>query len=377
MSTDTRQHDAVIRWGVLGSGRMAQDFALGLQHAAGAALVAVGSRDGNRAERFAAHHGGVTAHDSYEALVNDEAVDVVYVATPHHRHCDDALMALSAGKAVLVEKAFATNADEAQRIVDAARDAGLFCMEAMWTRFVPAVRRLRRMIDDGAIGEVRSFVGDFSLPTRFEPDGRFFNREMGGGALLDRGVYPLSLAVHLIGLPDGVGAVVRPASTGVDEHASMQLRYDDGRAATLTASLVGYGPNSADVIGTTGRIHLHEPIARPERLTVQTAPAPITCEAGDRADSAASTWKAKLRQSALVRRVARPVLGLLRGSHDLHLPCRGNGYNYEAEEVVRCLREGLTESPVMPLDESVAIMRIIDEALAELRPADEPTATGA
>lgn len=357
--------DRPVRWGILGTGAAAAQFTAGLRHVSDARAWAVGSRSTDTAERFARQQGLSRAHGSYEALAHDGDIDVVYIATPHHRHLADCIMCLEAGKAVLCEKPLATSAEEARQIMDAAASHGLFCMEAMWTRFLPAMAKLHELIGQGAVGELRMLAADFSIPTEFDPANRYFSPQLGGGALLDRGVYPLSLAFDLFGRPREVATQMTSSGTGVDEQQTILLRFDGGKLAMLSASLSGYGSGEAVLAGTTGRLCIHEPLCRPERLTLRRAPLVRI----DHGAGAGGGMGQRLKEIPLLRGLMhrlRPWLD--RSTRVMHLPCRGNGYNYEAAEVVRCVRAGETESPRMPLTQSLAILETVDQIRGLWRP---------
>jgi predicted dehydrogenase len=255
--------------------------------------------------------------------VGDVDVDVVYVATPHPAHAEVALLALRAGKPVLVEKPFTVNADEAQAVIDAARSSGLFCMEAMWTRFLPHMRRIRQLLDAEVLGDVRTVIADHGqrfLPP--DPTSRLYDPALGGGALLDLGIYPLSFASSVLGSPATVTAVSDPTDTGVDAQTSILLRYDGGAHAVLTTTLGAKTPTTASITGTQARIEIEGAFYQPVGFTLHTL-------------------------SGAVEHFAEPRIG--------------QGLRHQAAEVGRCLREGLTESPVIPLDETLAIMRTMDE----------------
>jgi predicted dehydrogenase len=355
-------HAGPVRWGILGTGRIAAEFVRGLRSVPNAQLAAIGSRSTDKAAQFAAAFKAARSHGSYEALVRDPEVDVVYVATPHSRHKDDCLLALAAGKAVLCEKPFAVTAAEAEQVIQAARQHGKFCMEAMWMRFMPAIRRANELVRDGAIGKVRMLTADFGVPARYDPAHRFFNPALGGGALLDRGVYPLALASELFGSPTSLQSAACLAPTGVDEHVAVLLKYGEGQIASISATLTGYAANEAVIIGTQGRITIHEPLCRPDRLTLSQAPAPD--DGPPAPDSAKERLKSALRENALLRRARRMLPGR---SGSLHVPFQGNGYGHEAEEVGRCLAAGRTESSLMPLNETLAMMRTLDDIRAQWR----------
>lgn len=316
----------VTRWGILGTGNIAHQFARGLGTLPDAELVAVGSRYAETARARAETFGTKRAHGSYEALAADPDVEVVYIATPHTLHVENTLLCLDAGKAVLCEKPFALNAREAQGMVGAARRKGLFLMEAMWTRFFPLMETLRELVQLGRIGEVRLLQADFGFRGAFDPEGRLYNPALGGGALLDVGVYPVSLASYLLGTPRAVSSRAHLGETGVDEQNAVVLSYKNGALALLASAIRTDTPQEARILGTEGNIRLPAPWWQPTRLIVTDA-------AG-----AEETFSS---------------------------PLPHNGYPYEAAEVRRCLEAGLLESPVMPLDETLAIMETLDACRAQ------------
>lgn len=316
-----------LRWGILGTGSIARKFTADLLTLPDHAVVAVGSRTAESANAFATAHGIARAHASYQALAEDSAVDVVYVATPHSGHRPAALACLTAGRGVLVEKPLALNATEAVEIATAARAAGVFCMEAMWTRFNPVIAKLRELLADGAIGDVVSVQADFGFAARYDPASRSFDPTLGGGALLDLGVYPVSLASMVLGEPSVVRAVAGLAPTGVDSNTGILLGYPSGAVAVLHCSLRGETPLRATITGTAGRIELPAPFYRPDSLTLHLpGEEPVTSR--------------------------------------YEVP--GGGYTFQAMEVARCVRAGLTESPLMPLDESLSIIRTLDSLCEDL-----------
>jgi predicted dehydrogenase len=316
-----------VRWGVLGAGSIAGSFADEVRTFTQGHVAAVGSRDGHRARDFAQRHApSATAHGSYEALVADPDVDVVYVATPHSHHRDHALLAITAGKHVLVEKAFTRNEAEAREVLDAARTAGVFVMEAMLTRHLPHVAAIRALIAQGEIGEVRSVTANYGSNAAFDPAHRLFAPELAGGALLDIGVYPLAFATDLLGPPDDVTAVGLLAPTGVDAQSTVVLRYGDRATATLSSSVLARSATSLVIAGTGGRIEVVD------RFMVPTAFSVVWAD-GARRDYDGYTPGAK---------------------------------QYEAAEVARCVADGLTESPRMSWRDTLDLMRAMDAARAEL-----------
>ncbi|MEE4312123.1 MAG: Gfo/Idh/MocA family oxidoreductase [candidate division KSB1 bacterium] len=310
-----------IRWGILGTGAIAHAFSEGLSFTPDAKLTAVGSRRMETAQKFGDKYDIPNRHDSYEALATDPDIDVIYIATPHMFHRDNAILCLTHGKAVLCEKAFTINAAEAAEVISLAREKRLFLMEAMWTRFQPLVVKLRKMLQDGLIGDVRMMTADLGFKFDFDPKSRIFDPALGGGALLDIGIYPLAMAYMIFGAPEKIKSMAILGSTGVDEQETIILGYSGGEIATLYASTQVHTPKEVILIGTKGRIRLHAPIYRPTGMTIQ-----LTDEEDQHLDS-----------------------GL-----------EGNGYNYEAAEVMNCMRSGQLESAIMPLDETLEIMRTMD-----------------
>ena len=226
-----------IRWGILGTGVIARKFATGLKSAPGAELAAVGSRSQATADEFGDTFGARRRYASYEALANDPEIDVIYVSTPHPMHKDNTLLGLNAGKAVLCEKPFCLNAAEAETMINLARSKGLFLMEAMWTRYLPAVIKTRQLIADGVLGEIRMIMADFGFRFEFDPQHRLLNPELGGGALLDAGVYPISFTSMIFGPPVRVMSMAHLGQTGVDEQAAILLEHEQGRLALIATAV--------------------------------------------------------------------------------------------------------------------------------------------
>ncbi len=315
-----------IRWGILGPGSIANKFVQGVQFLTDSEVVAVGSRDLGRANEFAGKYGIPNRHGSYEALVADPDVDIVYVATPHPMHKDGCLLALNAGKPVLCEKPFTINAKEAEEVIRAARERKLFLMEAMWSRYFPAMAKVRELIESGAIGEVRMVQADFGFRGSYDPNGRLFDPELGGGALLDVGVYVISFSSMILGEPERVSGMATLCESGVDEQAVMTFAYKSGALTVLSTAVRTNSAHEARILGTNGRIAIHSHWWTPVRLTV-------TRDGKD--------------------------------DEEITLPFESTGFNYEAAEVARCLREGKLESDVMPLDETLSIMRTMDTLRAQ------------
>ncbi|MDX9953588.1 MAG: Gfo/Idh/MocA family oxidoreductase [Anaerolineae bacterium] len=345
-----------LRWGILGTGAIAQQFARGLRVLPDARLVAVGSRTAESAERFGHAFDIPRRHADYRALAEDPDVDVIYIATPHTLHAENTLLCLRAGKAVLCEKPFALNAAEAQMMIAEARARRLFLMEAMWMRYLPAMVQVRRWLAEGVIGDVRMVMADFGFRTSFDPQSRLLDPALGGGALLDVGIYPVSLAFMVLGTPQLITGAAHLGVTGVDEQSAWIFAYPQGQLAVLSAAVQTTTPTEARILGTKGAIHIHAPMYRPERLTLTRqglANFPSRLPAGIKSFGRA------LGLNRLWRRLRSA------GGNDYHFPLHGNGYNYEADEVARCMREGRLESALMPLDETLVIMETLDQLRAQ------------
>ncbi|ANF31721.1 oxidoreductase [Leifsonia xyli] len=308
-------------WGILGTGGIAGAMTRDLQ-LDGHTVTAVGSRSPESGARFAAAHGIPRSHGSYEELVADPDVDVVYIATPHPQHAPNALLALAAGKHVLVEKPFTMDQAEAQAIADAAAANGLVALEAMWTRWLPHMERLQEIVSDGTLGELRSVVAHHDQRTNPDPEGRMLNKALGGGALLDLGIYPVSFAWDVLGAPDEVLALSTPTATGVDRQTSILLGYASGAQAALTTTLDAAGDNSATVLGTDARVELDA-----------TFYAPTTFRVVDPAGRVLETYESHIE---------------------------GRGMQYQARAIERLIAAGGGEDARLPLSQSVAIMGTLD-----------------
>jgi predicted dehydrogenase len=318
--------DTVIRWGILGTGGIAAAFAGDLPRVAGAELAAVGSRASSSAAAFAERHGFARAHGSWEELAADPDVDVVYVATPHAFHLSAAFACLAGGKAVLCEKPMTLDLPSAARLVQEARTRGLFLMEAMWMRCNPAIGKMIELIADDAIGEVTAVHADFGLQGPFDAGHRLRDPALGGGALLDLGVYPINLAHLVLGAPATVTSWAHLTPEGVDDNTGVLLGYDSGAMAVLTCGLVGATRNAASITGTRGRIDLPPGFFVPQSFMLH------------RADT----------------------------SEIFEFPFEGRGYQFEAEEVQRCLLAGALESPLMPHETTLEVMALLDTVRNEI-----------
>lgn len=312
-----------IGWGILGAGRIAGRFASEARLVPGARLVAVGARSAERAAEFARQNGVERACGSYADLVADPEVDAVYVATLHPTHCEHTLLALDAGKAVLCEKPFAVNADQARQMIERARARRLFLMEAMWTRFNPITVQVQQWLADGLIGEPRLATIDFGFRAAWDPASRILNPTLAGGALLDVGVYVLAYASMIFGRPAQIRAAAHIGETGVDEQTALVLKYDGGQLASLTCAVRTATPQTARIDGTAGAIEIP------------------------------AFWH------ATTARLIRPDRPPLEATGD-------HGFRYEIAEVMACLQAGRSESPNMPLAETLAIAETMDEARRQI-----------
>jgi predicted dehydrogenase len=311
-----------LRWGIISTGGIARQFTADLL-LNGHTVAAVGSRTQESADRFAAHFGLPAAHASYEALVADPAVDIVYVATPHPWHYPNAALALNAGKHVLVEKPFTLNAAQAQGLVTLAAERGLLVLEAMWTRWLPHMFRLREIVAAGTIGDIRSMSADHTQLLPSDPGHRLNALELGGGALLDLGIYPISFASQLFGTPQSVQAVATFKETGADAQVATMFRYAGGQIATTYSASTTRGPNVAVVLGTEGRIELDSVWYTASGLRVYDAAGALTEE-------------------------FRPAVN-------------GRGMHFQAVEAERLAGEGRIAGEILPPEETVAIMATLDE----------------
>ena len=324
--------DSTFNWGIIGPGKIAHSFAQDIARLDNARVSAVASRSQERAEAFARQYAAPYAYGSYEALLDCPELDAVYIATPHSHHYTYTMLCLNAGMPVLCEKAFALNSQQAQEMADTARQKGVFLMEAMWTRFLPTTLKILELIQSDAIGRVQSVKADFGFKASFDPEGRLFNADLAGGALLDIGLYPVFLAYLILGSPEHLQAAARIGSTGVDEEIGMLLQYEDGNGQTagmahLHATLRAHTKTEAFLYGEKGTIHWHTRWHEPSNFSV-------------------------------IGEDGRP--------HNHYFEWQGNGYSYEAQEVMRCVAAGKTESDVWPLDRSLGLMQILDRVRAEI-----------
>lgn len=312
-----------IRWGILGCGKIANKFAADLKLVEDATLTAVASRDQHRAIDFAKQHEVALVFSSYEALASCEQVDVIYIATPHGFHHEHTLLCLNHKKAVLCEKAFALNERQVREMVQAAHRNNVFLMEAFWTKFIPQYKKVTEMIQSGEIGELQMIQADFGFRAAKPTPQRLYDPVLGGGALLDIGIYPVFLAASLLGRPLETKAVITPYPSGVDEQIAMTLKFENGALAILSASFSADTPVEATILGSKGYIRMlnrfYNPISTLQLVKDNNPPLPIE-----------------------VHREA------------------GFGYQYQARHVSECLRNNLIESPVMSHADSLLLMNTMD-----------------
>jgi predicted dehydrogenase len=315
-----------IRWGIMGLGGIAKKFASDLSFVENGELIAVGSRNIDKAKSFASEFSVPHVYGSYESLVQDKNIDVIYIATPHSHHHENTILCLNNDKAVLCEKAFAVNTRQTIEMIDLAKKKKIFLMEALWTKFIPQYKRLMEILHEKKLGEIKSVLIDFGFRPRTPVPERLFDPELAGGTILDIGIYNVFMAMSVLGRPDAIEAHMTPAATGIDEQCAVLFKYNNGAMAQLFSSFVSHLPTEANINGTNGRIKLTNRFYAPESTIEYYA---------ERFDS-------------------RELVEIKKHYH-------GWGYQYEAEHVAECLLNGLTESPEISFDETIERMQVLDE----------------
>jgi len=311
----------IFKWGVMGCGNIAGQFATSLQTVSGAILYAVASRSAEKAFNFGEKHKALKTYDSYEMLVKDPEVDAIYIATPHNLHLENAMMCLNYKKAILCEKPLTVNANEAKRLIEEAKKQETFLMEAFWTRFLPSTLKLNQLIEEGIIGNCKLVQADFGYNMPFDPSHRSYNPELAGGALLDVGIYPINFAQMIFQQdPQEIRSVIIPSSTGVDEQSAYIFKYPSGSLAVMNAAVNVETQHNAWIYGSEGYIHMPD-FFHATKIHVQ------------RKDGVTDT---------------------------ISVPFESTGYGYEAIEVMNCINSGKTESRIMTLSESLKIMQLMD-----------------
>lgn len=313
-----------VRWGILGCGRIARKFADDLRLVADAELTAMASRNRETLEQFAKDFPSKHLHNSYEALANNMEVDVIYVATPHSHHYEHTMLCLNHNKGVLCEKAFAINSRQAIEMVKTAREKKVFLMEALWTKFLPHYKKLQELLRQKTVGDIKSMLVNFGFNTAGNPSQRLFDPLLGGGTLLDIGIYNVFMTMSVLGKPDFIEATMTPASTGVDEQIAVLFKYNSGAMAQLFSSFVTNLPTQAEINGTAGCITLTSRFHEPSTAIQLSKKVPYE------------------RETIVIEKEA------------------GLGYQYEARHVNECLKKGLTESPVMTHSDTLLLMEILD-----------------
>jgi predicted dehydrogenase len=310
-----------ITWGIIGPGKIANKFATALELVEGARLGAIATRDAARGREFAMRHGIASVYEDYALLAADPVIDAIYVATPHGFHAEHSILCLRQGKAVLCEKPLALNAREVGEMIDASRESRAFLMEAMWTRFIPLMRSIMELVASGQIGVVKYIRADFGFLADFDPNGRLFNIRLGGGSLLDIGIYPLFLCVQLLGEPATITAAGRLTATGSDETCNAVLGYANGATAVVTSTLACQTSLTAEIAGTEGMIRVGTSWYKNDRYE----------------------WNRTGEPAQVVQ--VEPLI---------------NGFEYQIREVMDCLDKGLIESPSLPHSFSLMMARTMD-----------------
>ncbi len=315
-----------INWGILGLGKIAGKFASDLITVNGSKLYAVASRSLEKAEAFKTEFGAGAAYGSYEALAEDPEVEVIYIATPHVRHCEDSILCMKNGKAVLCEKPFAMNAEEVNTMIASAKANQVFLMEAMWTRFIPSFMFVLNEINSGKYGKIKTITADFGFKAPFDPKTRLFDKKLGGGALLDVGIYPIFMALALLGKPDAISAKAKMGKTDIDDNNDITFTYEEGTQAFLRSSIVEKTPTSATILCENGLIYMHPRFHHAQEVT--------TILGGEKAEN--------------------------------HFDFNTRGYNFEIEHVAAMLRQNTTQSALMSLDFSLDLITTLDKIRAEI-----------
>ncbi len=315
-----------IKWGILGLGEIAARLASDLLLSDQSELLAVASRDGDKAAQFAVKYQAKRYYNNYAELATDPEIDVVYIATPHVFHFEQTLMCLQQGKNVLCEKPLGMNSGQIKIMMDEARKRSLFLMEGLWTKFIPATRKLLDLLEQKAIGELLFLHADFGFKGHFDPESRVFNKELGAGSLLDIGIYPIYLSLLALGQPTEIKAIARMTETAIDSYCAILASFKGGGKAMLESTIETDTPTEAIIYGTEGSLKLHSRFHHSERITLT------------KNDN----------------------------ETDFVLPYKGNGYLHEIEEVESCLLQGKTESALVPLQTSLKLTAVMDRVRKEI-----------
>ncbi len=314
------------RWGILGAGRIAEKFCSAISVVQGSEVYAVASRDLQKAKDYAAKYGATKFYDSYDDLANDKNIDIIYIATPHAFHHEQAILCLNNGKPVLCEKPMSLSYKQTAEMIAVAKEKKLFLMEGMWSRFMPSIEKILSLNKEDIIGKPQYLSADFGFTAPYDIEGRLFNKSLGGGSVLDIGVYAIFLATLIFGEPSVIKTVSKLSKTGVDEYANMVLQYAGGETAHLLTSIIFHTPLEAEIIGTKGRIKIKNPWYKSTELTV--------------------------------------YLLEVEPQH-FSMPHESNGFEHEIKEVMHCLDNGVLQSAKMTHDFSLSISKIMDEVLRQ------------
>lgn len=312
----------IIRWGILGTGWIAHKFAEGLKHVPNAKLIAIGSRNLSSAQSFATQYGAQVAYGSYRELAECPDIDVVYIATPHVYHYENTLLCLDNNKAVLCEKPFAMDSTEVAKMISKAKDKNLFLMEALWTRFLPSFLKALEIVQSGKIGEIIHVRSDFGIQAPYNLEGRLFNKKLGGGSLLDIGIYPVFLALTVLGKPDQISSTAVIGKSGIDESIAINFSYNNGAIASLYSTFMAHTATETQIFGTRGYIKLPKMWHMTNEIIFDTYD---------------------------------------EGYQSIRYDYPAMGYEFEAREVTNCILEGKTESEIFSLQNSIMLMQILDE----------------
>lgn len=343
-----------FRWAVVGCGQAAHLFCEGMG-ALGSELYALHSKTEERAALFCKRFGIKRLYGSYRSLLEDPLVDIVYLATPHPLHCEQGMQALKSGKHLLVEKPFAMNGREAKELFETAKELSLYCMEANWMHFIPAMRRAIDVVESGKIGELHMITASLGHPIIADESHRLLNPLLGGGALMDLGVYPLSIAYRLMGAPQEVSSFFSKGKTGVDEEVITALQYGGGKLASVACSLKSALPNECFIMGKRATLHIHAPLYRPTKYSVIPL-TPLDFTQGSSTSGGGLIASLPLLYKALRLLKAK----LFSNSKSYSVGFKGNGYHYEALEAENCLREGKQESAILPPSQTIGVMELLD-----------------
>lgn len=317
-----------IKWGIIGPGKIARKFATDIKVTSNAVLYAVASRSETQAESFAKEFGAPHAYAGYEAMLECPDLDAIYIATPHIFHAEHALMCLDAGIPVLCEKPFAINTKQVKAMIAKAQAKDVFLMEALWTAFLPTMKATKTLLADGDLGEVFSIRADFGFKAPYLPDKRIFNSKLGGGALLDIGIYPVFLALFLFGVPEQIKASAKIGATGVDEEIGIMFSYRDGKMAHLHSTVLTNTNTEAFIYGTKGTIHLHGRWFTPTTMHLDLFDAP--------------------------------------SQKKFQFDYKSGGFEYEIEEASQCIANGKKESEILPLAFSLQLIETLDAIRQEI-----------